>query len=245
MKIPRVHVCFSPELYTAYADTENRPVVVVIDVLRATTAICAAIDSGAERVIPVVNVTVAKDYLDKGFIVGAERGGNIVDGFEYGNSPMAFTGDHVKGKTIVLTTSNGTYAIAAAHDAAKVVVGGFVNLDAIVNWLCEQGEKEVILLCAGWKRKFNMEDTLFAGAVVERLKSLDRVKEMTDSSIAALHLYRAAREDLYGFLEDSSHRRRLRKLDITEDVRYCLTLNKLNVVPILTPNGIVNSEEQG
>lgn len=239
MKIPRVHVCFSPELYTAYARGFKDPVVVVIDVLRATTAICAAIDGGAERVIPVVNVTKARDYLNKGYIVGAERGGEIVEGFEYGNSPLTFRGSDIKGKTIVLTTSNGTYAIAAAHDAGKVAIGAFVNLDAIVKWLCAQKDKEVILLCAGWKRKFNMEDTLFAGAVVERLKSMDQVKELTDSSIAALHLYRAAREDLYSFLEDSSHRRRLRKLDITEDVKFCLSLNKMDVVPILTPDGIV------
>jgi 2-phosphosulfolactate phosphatase len=237
LKIPRVHVCFSPELYTAYA--EDKHVVVVIDVLRATTAICVAIDSGAERVIPVVDVRVAKDYLGKGYIVGAERDGNIVDGFEYGNSPGEFRGDHVKGKTIVLTTSNGTYAIAAAQSAEEVAIGAFINLDAVVNWLCKHVDKEVILLCAGWKRKFNMEDTLFAGAVVDRLKEMDKVKEVTDSGIAALHLYRLGRDDLYGFLEDSSHRRRLRKLDITEDVIFSLSLNKTDVVPILTPDGIV------
>jgi len=238
LKIPRVHVCYSPELYSAYADGD--PVVVVIDVLRATSAICMAIDSGAARVIPVVNVKVAQDYLDRGYIVAAERGGNIVEGFEYGNSPSHFRGDHVKGKTIVLTTSNGTYAIAAAQDAHEVAIGAFVNLEAIVNWLCGHLDRDVVLLCAGWKRKFNMEDTLFAGAVVDRLKELDKVKELTDSGIAALHLYRLAREDLFGFLEDSSHRRRLRKLDITDDVKFCLSLNKTDVVPILTPDGIVN-----
>ena len=237
MKIPRVHVCFSPELYSAYA--EDKHVVVVIDVLRATSAICVALDSGAERVIPVVDVKVARDYLGKGFIVGAERGGNVVDGFEYGNSPGEFRGDHVKGKTIVLTTSNGTYAIAAAQDAEEVAIGAFVNLESVVSWLCTHTDKEVVLLCAGWKRKFNMEDTLFAGAVVDRLKQLDKVKEVTDSGIAALHLYRLASKDLYGFLEDSSHRKRLRKLDITEDVLFCLSLNKTDVLPILTPDGIV------
>ena len=240
MKMPRVHVCFSPELYSAYAD--NDPIVVVIDVLRATTAICVAIDSGAERVIPVVNVTVARDYLDKGYIVGAERGGDIVDGFEYGNSPSDYDGDHVKGKTIVLTTSNGTYAIAAAREATNVAIGAFINLDAIVDWLCSHEGKEVVLLCAGWKRKFNLEDTLLAGAIVERLKSLDKVKELTDSGIAASHLYRGARDDLFGFLEGSSHRRRLRRLDITKDVKFCLSLNKTDVVPILTPDGIVKLE---
>lgn len=237
MKIPRVHVCYSPELYSAYA--EDKHVVVVIDVLRATTAICVALDSGAERVIPVVDVTVARDYLGKGYIVGAERSGDIVEGFEYGNSPSEYRGDHVKDKTIVLTTSNGTYAIAAAQEAEAVAMGAFINLDAVVNWLCEHIDKEVILLCAGWKRKFNMEDTLFAGAVIERLKEMDMIKELTDSGIAALHLYRLAKEDLYGFLEDSSHRRRLRKLDITEDVMFCLSLNKTDVVPILTPDGII------
>jgi len=240
VKIPRVHVCYSPELYSAYA--EGEPLVVVIDVLRATTAICTAIDSGAERVIPVVNVTVAQDYLDKGYIVAAERGGNIVEGFEYGNSPAAFRGDHVKGKTIVLTTSNGTYAIAAAQNAHKVAIGAFVNLESIVKWLCSFQDREVVLLCAGWKRKFNMEDTLFAGAVVEQLKEMDKVKELTDSGIAALHLYRLARNDLFGFLEDSSHRRRLRKLDITEDVKFCLSINQMDVLPILTPDGIVRQK---
>ncbi|MFH1319248.1 MAG: 2-phosphosulfolactate phosphatase [Bacteroidota bacterium] len=235
-----LHVCFSPELVSAYANEDS--IVAVIDVLRASSAICAALHNGAERVIPIVSVDEAKTYKKRGYIVGAERGGEIVEGFEFGNSPFSFMGECVKGKTIVLTTSNGTQAIAAAENTYKVVIASFLNLDAVCNWLSLQ-TREIVLLCAGWKKKFNLEDTLLAGAIVEQLLKKHDSSQLSDSAIAARHLYLIARNDLYGFLKNSSHSKRLRRLNIDKDIIYCLTPNQTNVIPVLDGHSLIKLKE--
>ncbi|HRP60275.1 MAG TPA: 2-phosphosulfolactate phosphatase, partial [Vicingus sp.] len=175
-----VEVCFSPALFPVYFQDKNC-VVVVIDVFRATTAICAAIDSGVEAVIPVATIEEAIDYKQKGFIVGAERSAEVVEGFDFGNSPLFFKDGKHAGKTIVLTTTNGTKAIDMAKDAYKVVIGSFSNLDVVSEYI-EREDKNVILLCAGWKDRFNLEDTLFAGALAEKLAQNLRFTDLADST---------------------------------------------------------------
>jgi len=235
----QLKVCFSPQLIKSYADENS--IIMVIDVLRATSAICTALHHGAEKVIPVVDVRVARDYLNKGYIVGAERNGEIVEGFEYGNSPLAFVGDHVAGKTIVLTTSNGTFALAAAQMAHQVIIGSFLNLDTVSEWVKNQ-KRDIVLLCAGWKQRFNMEDTLFAGAVVSKLRAANTGLSLSDSSIAAEILYAKAKDNMFDFLENTSHRNRLRSMNIEEDVRYCLIPNTTTVIPMLKDGNIVKME---
>ncbi|HRN42734.1 MAG TPA: 2-phosphosulfolactate phosphatase, partial [Vicingus sp.] len=185
-----VEVCFSPALFPVYFQDKNC-VVVVIDVFRATTAICAAIDSGVEAVIPVATIEEAIDYKQKGFIVGAERSAEAVEGFVFRNSPLFFKDGKHAGKTIVLTTTNGTKAIDMAKDAYKVVIGSFSNLDVVSEYI-EREDKNVILLCAGWKDRFNLEDTLFAGALAEKLAQNLRFTDLADSTQAAIKLYDAA-----------------------------------------------------
>lgn len=240
MSKQKISVCLSPKLVSCYADENS--VIIVIDVLRATSAICTALHHGAEKVIPVVDVRVARDYLNKGYIVGAERGGEIVAGFKYGNSPLTYAGEHVAGKTIVLTTSNGTFALEAAQMAHQVIIGSFLNLNAVSSWLKNQ-DRDIVLLCAGWKHKFNMEDTLFAGAVVSELLAGNMVLEVSDSAIAAEILYDKAKDNMFEFLGNTSHRNRLRSLDIEEDVRFCLTLNTTSVIPVLMHGSIVKMED--
>ena len=180
----------------------------------------------------------------KGYIVGAERGGKIVDGFDVGNSPFSFMGDHIKGKTIILTTTNGTHAIASAQNAYKVVIASFLNLDAICNWLYEQ-KREIVLLCAGWREQFNLEDTLLAGAIVAQLSKRSDFVELSDSAIAARQLYIIAQNDMFKFLVNSSHRRRLEKLNLEEDIKYCLTPNQTDVIPVLEGDSIVRIDDLG
>lgn len=232
-----VDVCFSPALFPVYFQDKNC-VVVVIDVFRATTAICAAIDSGVEAVIPVATIEEAIDYKQKGFIVGAERSAEVVEGFDFGNSPLFFKDGKHAGKTIVLTTTNGTKAIDMAKSAYKVVIGSFSNLDAVADYV-EREDKNVILLCAGWKDRFNLEDTLFAGALAEKLAQNLRFTDLTDSAQAAIKLYEAARTDMYGFLGESSHRKRLSRLNLEEDIIYSLKLNKSTGVPVLQNGKII------
>ena len=236
----RVEVCFTPNLYPLHM--EDADIVVVIDVLRATSAICTAFDHGVKKVIPGSTLEEAIDYRKKGFIVGAERNGEIVPGFEYGNSPFSYAGDHVKDKTIVLSTTNGTFAIAAAQKSHQVIIASFLNLDAVSEWLAGK-KRRITLICAGWKNKFNLEDSLLAGAIADQLIAKMDNADPSDSAIAAQRLYQLGKNDLMGYLEDSSHRRRLKKLFIEKDVEYCLTPNQTDAIPILEAGSIVKLVE--
>ena len=224
-----IEVCLTPALLNLY-DTKNS-IVVVIDILRATSSIVYGIDNGANAIIPVAQVDDCLMYTTKGFLLAAERNGEVVEGYDFGNSPFSYSSDKVGGKTVVLTTTNGTKALHMAREQAyQVVIGSFLNLKSLCNWLSVQ-EKDVLLLCAGWKDKFNLEDTLFAGAVVNELR-----KDFThfdDSCVAAEDLYLLAKDDLRTYLHKSSHSHRLAELNIEEDVKFCLQLNICEAIPVL------------
>ena len=234
----RVEVCFSPKQFELYKDEFHT--CVVIDVLRATSAICAGLANGVDRIIPVPTVEEARALQAEGCIAAAERNGQIVEGFDFGNSPRSYLTDELVGKTVALTTTNGTKAIAMAQDMPQVAIGSINNLDAISTWLMQQ-PGHVVLLCSGWKDKFNLEDTICAGAIADRLIDIARYKSIEDSTIAAKHLFLGVRGNIFSFLKASSHRRRLRNLNLGEDIKYCLTPNTVNVVPVLHEGALVDS----
>nr|WP_154279267.1 2-phosphosulfolactate phosphatase [Pedobacter petrophilus] len=212
-------------------------IVVVIDILRATTSITYGIENGAEAIIPVANVEDCLNYADKGYLLAAERNGEVVAGYDFGNSPFSYTKEKVGGKTVVLTTTNGTKALHLAQKRAhQVVIGSFLNLDSLCAYLKNQN-KNVLLLCAGWKDQFNLEDTLFAGAVVNQLRQ--KFEHFDDSSVAAEDLYLLAKDDLRKYLHKSSHSHRLAQLNIEEDVVFCLQLNICEAIPVLVGERLV------
>lgn len=232
-----VEVCFTPGEYDYYKGRFE--IVVVIDVLRATSAICSAFDNGVASVIPVSTIEEAKDYQSKGFLVGAERKGEIVEGFDFGNSPYSYMQPELKNKEVVLSTTNGTKAINIAKGAEQVLIGSLNNIDALCTYLIAQN-KNVVCLCSGWQDKFNLEDTICGGAIADELIKTGQYTSVDDSTVAAKYLYLSAKDNFFGFLKSSSHRRRLKKLNLNEDIKYCLTPNKTEVVPILKGDKIVN-----
>ena len=181
-----LEVCYSPAVFKRFENPDA--IVVIIDVLRASSAICTAIANGAKAIIPVAEIDEARDYKQKGYMVAAERDGYVLDFADFGNSPFNFTRDKVNGKTIVYSTTNGTRIIKLASSAHKTVIGSFLNISALTNWLAEQ-DRDVILFCAGWKDKFNLEDTICAGAVAERLLSEKSFSTICDSVHAAVDLW--------------------------------------------------------
>ncbi len=231
-----VEVCFTPSEYAYYKDEFE--IVVVIDVLRATSAMCAAFDNGIKAIIPVPTVEEAREYQQKGYLAGAERKGQIVEGFDFGNSPYSYMREEFKDKEVVLTTTNGTKSLDEAKDAETVVVGSFLNMTALSKWLAEQ-EKNVLCLCSGWQDKFNLEDTICAGAISDYLLSTGKFTSDEDSSIAAKYLYLSAKDNYFGYLKSSSHRRRLKNLNLNEDIKYCLTPDQTDVIPILRDGKLV------
>ncbi len=230
----KIEVCLTPALLHLY-DIKTS-IVVVIDIFRATSSICYGIENGAEAIIPVASVETCKSYCNTDYLLAAERDGKVVEGFDFGNSPFSYTTEKVKGKTIVLTTTNGTYALHESRTAKKVVIGSFLNLASICSWLKVQKE-DIFLLCSGWKNNFNLEDTLFAGAVVHHLKSDNFI--LDDGSLAAEDLYGLAKNDLRGYLKKTSHSERLKSLGIEEDIAFCLNENITTAIPILKGDKLV------
>lgn len=233
----KVEVCYSPALLPVYYSSNNC-VVVVIDIFRASSAIVTAFENGVEKVIPVASIDEAREYKRQGYLVGAERHGEIVDGFDFGNSPFSYIGKNLEGKEVVLTTTNGTKAIHRAAAADKVIVGSFLNISAVCDYL-EELNKDVLLLCAGWRNRYNLEDSIFAGAVVDKISRNPVFVGLSDSSIAAKYLFNSAKEDINGFLELSSHRKRLVRLNLGRDIAYCLQQDTTDVIPEFIGNSLV------
>lgn len=229
---PTAEVILTPAL-VPYYDLEGK-VVVVIDILRATTTMCYAFINGAQRIIPAATVDEAKEYLGKEYVVAAERNGVAVEGFTLGNSPESFTKELVEGKTIVLTTTNGTHTLHQCKTADKIVTGAFTNISALCNWLIGWGQP-VVLACAGWKNKFNLEDTVFAGAVLHTIK--EHFDLDSDSCVAAVNLFLTASQDLEGYLRHSNHAQRFERLGI-DDLPLCLKADVTDIVPIYS-NGVL------
>ncbi len=227
---PRIEACFSPREFHQYE--KGFELIVVIDVLRATSAICAAIENGVKGIIPVDSVDEAREYLEKGYLAAAEREGQIVEGFSMVNSPISFLDPKLRGETIVLTTTNGTKAIKIAENKETVVIGSLNNLGSLTDWLIRQ-ERNTLILASGWKDKFNLEDTICAGAIIDGVMKSGKFASKEDSSVAAKFIYRSAKENIFSYLKASSHRRRLRKLNLNADVNFCLTPNNLTAIPIL------------
>lgn len=231
-----LEVCYSPALIHLHDISDS--IVVVIDVLRATSSICVAFANGVRSIVPVSSIEESLSYKEKGFLVGAERNGEMLEGYDLGNSPFSYLDPRVIGRDIALTTTNGTQAIAAAKGAHQIVIGSFLNLDCLCEWLKVQ-DKNVLLLCSGWKNSFNLEDTILAGAVAQQLESHFEMNKMCDAVIGAIHLYDIAKSDLNGFLARSSHRKRLERLQIDKDIEYCLTPNQAPVVPVMVDGTLV------
>ena len=184
-----VDVCLSPFLYPVYH--RDDAIVVVTDILRATSAICTAFQYGVDKIIPVATIEEAAEYKKQGFLVGAERNGIPVEGFDFGNSPYSYMSEAIKDQIVVISTTNGTQAIEAARNAYKVVIGAFSNITALCNWLKNQ-DRDILLLCSGWKNRFNLEDTMFAGAVANILLQEKEKFKSGDGALAAGFLYSAA-----------------------------------------------------
>lgn len=233
----KVEVCYSPSLFQHFANPDS--IVVVVDVFRATSAIVTALHHGAASMVPVSTVQEAKRLKAAGMLAGGERDGMIVEGFDFGNSPFSYINDDFKGKDIALTTTNGTKAInIASESTTDVLIGSFLNLAVMSDWILAQNQ-DVVVLCAGWKNRFNMEDSLYAGALTDLLLGSGKFESDCDSANAARLVYRTARRDLLRFLSTCSHRKRLAHLDLEKDVEYCLQLNICPVVPMLEDSRIV------
>lgn len=237
MQKPVLHTLLSPRLLDLY--DVNNSIVVIIDVFRATSTIATALYNGAEKVVPVAGV---EDCIAIGkklnAITAGERDGKVIEGLQHGNSPAEYFREFIEGKTLVLTTTNGTKLLHMALDrgASEVITGSFPNLSAVCEHLAS-ANKNVILGCSAWKDRFNLEDTLFAGAVISKIKNNFTIH--CDSSLMAADMYSLHKNDMYDFIRKLTHWHRLSAFGLEKDLEYCVTPDVANVLPVFKDGALV------
>ncbi len=223
-------VCLSTSMIQSF-DLTNK-IVVVVDIFRATSVICTALSKGVSEVIAVNEISDVKPFLNKeNFLIAAEREGQIVEGFKFGNSPLSYVeNSNIIGKKLVLTTTNGTKAINSSLEADEILIGSFLNISALENVL-KNKNKDCIIFCSGWKGLVCLEDTLFAGFLASRLLDSDVFFSHCDSVILSKKIFDAASNDILSFLINSSYKERTRELNMNDDINFCLSIDKFKDVP--------------
>ena len=235
----KIETILTPALFP-FRTMNDTHICVVNDILRATTSICTAISNGAKAIIPVRTIEQAKEYKEKGYLVAGERIEKTFPFADWGNSALEFTKERVCGNEIVHSTTNGTVAISIAKEGnpQEIVIGAFCNLSCLSDYLVAKG-KDVQIFCSGWKNTPALEDTVFAGALAEKLLQSGKFENKNDSTNLALALWREAKSDLRAYMEKASHIHRLRKYHMDDVFDYTFQIDTCNVVPKLEQNKIV------
>lgn len=229
-----IETCISPDLLDLH-ELANKTVIVV-DIFRASSTMVTALSNGVNSIVPVKDLDQCKSYKKSGWLIAGERNGKQADGFDLGNSPLAYLDQAFAGQNVAMTTTNGTRAISLAREqASEVLIGSFLNLQATVDYL-QTSTNDVLVLCAGWKGKFNLEDSLYAGA----LSLLLGWDHDCDATLGMEALYQQVGGDLQGFLQKASHAKRLQNHDLDKDIDFCLELNQFNSVVYLSKEGLKN-----
>jgi 2-phosphosulfolactate phosphatase len=229
-----VQTILSPTLFSQVTDLDQK-LVVVIDVLRATTTIATILNNGAKAVIPVLAIEDAMAYKSKGYLTGGERNGEKIQEFDFGNSPFDYSATIVSNQEVVLTTTNGTKCLNMAQSAAQVITAAFVNLVA-VNQYIQSTEMDVVIFAAGWRDKVNLEDSLLAGAICQLMGSQ---AAMDDASLMCLHAYNATQHDIYEAFSKANHFLRLKQKNIHKDLVYCCEKSMIHLVPVLKEGKLI------
>ncbi|GAB3646838.1 2-phosphosulfolactate phosphatase family protein [Echinicola sediminis] len=236
----KIEICLSPELIHLH-DLKDK-IVVVVDIFRATSTMVTGLANKVHSITPVAGLETCRAMKANGYVIAGERNGQTAEGFELGNSPLSYLNNAYEGKKIAVTTTNGTLTIEKSKkDAAEVLIGAFLNLQATADYLVQKG-KDVIIHCAGWKGMFNLEDSLYAGALVSVLSA--QFVYDCDGAIAMKALYEENKNDLKGFLSQASHAKRLQNHNIEADIDFCLTLDKYDFIGKLKGDELVKAAVQ-
>jgi 2-phosphosulfolactate phosphatase len=207
-------------------------VVVVIDMLRATTVIITALKNGCSKVIPVVDIEEALELSRKQrdiCILGGERKSLKIEGFDCANSPLEYTKEVVSGKTLIMTTSNGTRAINGSIGAEHILIGAMINGKAVSQRLLELNE-DVIFVNAGTSGQFSMDDFICSGYIINCMIQ-SRKADLSDIAFTAAHIYNN-HKDIKSYLENARHFNVLKKLGLEKDLQYCCSKDLTDLVPI-------------
>jgi 2-phosphosulfolactate phosphatase len=215
--------------------------IAVIDVLRVSTTIAYAHSNGCERIVPVESVEAASKLagsLDKAVtLLGGEKEGKRIDGFDLGNSPLEYTRDVVEGKNIILSTTNGTKAITKTRQADEVVVACFANMGPVLDHMAKVPDRPAGILCAGKQGRFALEDAVCAGMMIDRLAARGQV-DLDDAGVAARLLYLEHKDDIAGLVKNCEHGKYLAEIGFARDLEVCAAVDSLKSLPVVSEGRI-------
>ncbi len=220
-----LEICLSPELIHLH-NLEGK-IVVVVDIFRATSTMVAALGNGVSEIKTFASLDECRAMKSKGYLIAGERNGQKVEGFDLGNSPIAYLDGKYSGQKLAMTTTNGTLALSKSKDAEEILIGAFPNISATVKYL-QSKDRDILIFCAGWKGKFNLEDSLYGGALAKGLEETHSSED--DASLAMTSLFEKEGNDLKGFLSQASHAKRLQNHNIEADIDFCLTNDSFDLV---------------
>jgi 2-phosphosulfolactate phosphatase len=209
--------------------------VILIDVLRATSVITTALNNGALKVIPKIEIKDALEAKRENCLLGGERKALKIEGFDLTNSPLDYRESVVKGKTIVMTTTNGTKAIYHSLKADKIIIGCMLNGKAIADSVCKE-KRDLSLICAGTGGKFSLDDFICAGKIIYECMALGE-HELEDFAATAFMAYRDNKTQVMNFVSMASHYKYLESIGLEEDIKYCFTEDLINIVPQVVYTG--------
>lgn len=225
----RIELLASPLLYP-HRLLSGIHTAIAVDILRATTTICAAFQSGAEEVVPLLQLDELAAYRQQGYQTAAERNGQRIEHAEWGNSPCDYLAHDLQGIRIAFSSTNGTVAIHTAKEAEQVLIGAFCNLSTLYEYLL-QNPTDIVILCSGWKNDISMEDTLFGGTLIDRLCRSHCYETANDAANMAVNLWHHAQDNLYEYCKNATHVLRLQRLGYDADVRFALQHDTCPVLP--------------
>lgn len=213
-----IEVSLSPSLFDTRVTTGNH-VTVAVDILRATSVVCAAFYAGVDHIVPLDSLEPLPYYREQGYLLAAERNGVKLMDATLGNSPTKYLSLDLHGQRVAYSTTNGTVSILCGARAGRCLIGSFANISVLSEALV--AECDVVILCSGWKGDPSIEDTLFAGALIERLQRLcDNVCLVNDAAHMSLDLWHIAANDLLNYCQKATHVHRLQRLGFDDDVRW-------------------------
>ena len=217
--------------------------VVIIDVLRASSTIVTALANGCSGFIPIFSPDQAKkkaqEFKKERVLLGGEREGTKIEGFNLGNSPREYKKEAVKDKTIIFSTTNGVKTLEMAKDARKIIIGSFLNLQAVCNY-CTNYQGDILIICAGRDGRFSLEDTACAGMIIHSLRDVfPGVHQGVDANLTAQLLYEKFGHNILETLRKSQHGRYLESIGLGEDLKFCSQLDLFHIVPIYK-DGIIS-----
>jgi 2-phosphosulfolactate phosphatase len=208
-------------------------IVVVIDVLRATSVMVTALNNGCDKIIPVKEIEEAIAIASKDrnkYLLGGERGGIKIDKFDFSNSPLDYSEDIVKGKSLIMTTTNGTRAIKNSEEADEIFIGALINGRVVAEKLAKLN-KDVTFVNAGTDGEFSMDDFITSGYIINCLRDvMNNHCTLTDIAKTSEYVY-INNPSIISFVKDALHYKRMKELNYNEDLRYCLSKDLVNIVP--------------